>query len=149
MAPTEQTVQSPSEPSDMLKRIQKQTAETAEEQPVKAVKPSFQAIDTSKPDILKFVTGSDDIVDAHIKRLKEVILPTLQSKNMGLNIISYALPTDNGFSSDRRLSLSRALAVRSILVEEGFNPALINLRVLGSETTQQPVDRIELEFVPR
>ena len=51
---------------------------------------------------------------------------------------------DQGNSHDRRLSLSRALAVRAFLVDKGVPASRIALRPLGSEFKNGPPDRVDI-----
>jgi len=44
----------------------------------------------------------------------------------------------------RRLSLARALAVRSQLIDQGIRPNRIDVRALGNKTDEQPLDRVDL-----
>lgn len=57
---------------------------------------------------------------------------------------AYAGGTDQGRSDARRLSLSRALAIRSFLVDRGVPVDRIYLRPLGSEVEDGPPDRVDI-----
>ncbi len=47
-------------------------------------------------------------------------------------------------STARRLSLSRALAVRSFLIEQGMRSTRIDVRALGVPTDDGPADRVDV-----
>lgn len=49
----------------------------------------------------------------------------------------------------RRLSLSRALTVRSFLIEKGIRSTRIDVRALGNKTTEEPVNRVDVNVVRR
>jgi outer membrane protein OmpA-like peptidoglycan-associated protein len=55
---------------------------------------------------------------------------------------------DNG-SGARRLSLSRALAVRAYLIDKGIRSTRIDVRALGTPTDGSPPDRVEIAPVAR
>ncbi|NCO03192.1 MAG: OmpA family protein [Alphaproteobacteria bacterium] len=136
-------------PTNMMERVQKQDPPKIDmAEPSKSL-PHYPALDLTKPHIIIFEPQTFDLNAEQVDIIHNVVLPALQDNDLKLNIISYASPAGDGFSSDRRLSLSRALAVRGALIEKGFDPSKMNVRAMGAETTKQPYDRIELEFVPR
>ncbi len=63
-----------------------------------------------------------------------------------LQILSYATPFDQGQSSDRRMSLNRALSVRDALLQQEIEARKIDVRALGDKTKTEPKDRIDLIF---
>ena len=134
-------------PTDMLDRVQKQVDAPKEPLAIdKSIRP-YTALDINKPHIIIFEPEAVVLNAEQFDVINNAVLPTLVNNNLKLNIISYASPAGDGFSSDRRFSLSRALAVRGALMDKGFDPSKINVRALGSETNKQPFDRIELEFI--
>lgn len=136
-------------PTDMLVRVQKQNSAPSDlvQESIPARK--YPALDTSKAHIILFEPQASELNAEQIDVLNNAVLPALNDNNMALNIISYASPAGDGFSSDRRLSLSRALAVRAALMDKGYDPSKINVRALGADTNKQPFDRIELEFLAK
>ncbi|WP_419799172.1 MAG: OmpA family protein [Terasakiella sp.] len=62
---------------------------------------------------------------------------------------AYAGGEDLSASKARRLSLSRALAVRSYLIDQGVQSTRIDVRALGNKTTEEPFDRVDVEITPR
>ena len=78
--------------------------------------------------------------------LKGEIVSFLNKKpDARLQIMSFA--DGNGNDSDaRQLSLSRALEVRAYLLENGIDPSRIDVRALGSNTNEKPLDRVDLKF---
>ena len=49
----------------------------------------------------------------------------------------------------RRLSLSRALAVRAFLIEEGVRSTRIDVRALGNRAEGGPAERVDVVLVNR
>jgi outer membrane protein OmpA-like peptidoglycan-associated protein len=78
--------------------------------------------------------------------LKTEIIPRLnQKQNERLQIHAYAEGAETG-SDARRVSLARALALRAYLLENGVDPSRIDVRALGNNTTETPIDRVDLVF---
>jgi len=46
--------------------------------------------------------------------------------------------------SPRRLSLSRALAVRAFLIDQGVRSTRLDVRALGDKTGDGPADRVDI-----
>jgi outer membrane protein OmpA-like peptidoglycan-associated protein len=61
-----------------------------------------------------------------------------------LQLKSYAGGTGETLSASRRLSLSRALAVRSYLIEAGIRSTRIDVRALGRSEDSGPQDRVDV-----
>jgi len=68
------------------------------------------------------------------------------SHHQGQRVVLYAQAddSDQGSSHARRLSLSRALAVRTFLVDQGVPANRIYLRPLGSQVEDGPPDRVDI-----
>lgn len=49
-------------------------------------------------------------------------------------------------SDERRISLSRALSVRSWLLDHGIEPHRIDVRAMGNNTKESPEDRVDILF---
>ena len=63
---------------------------------------------------------------------------------MEVQLLAYAEGDENSASKARRLSLSRALAVRSFLIDQGVRSARIEVRALGNKVSDGPSDRVDL-----
>jgi len=61
-----------------------------------------------------------------------------------LQLKAYAESDDQNSSKARRLSLSRALAVRSYLIENGMRSTRIDVRALGIARDSGPADRVDI-----
>jgi hypothetical protein len=61
-----------------------------------------------------------------------------------LQLKAYAGGTAETLSSARRLSLSRALSVRSFLIEQGIRSTRIDVRALGRAEDSGPPERVDI-----
>ena len=64
--------------------------------------------------------------------------------NTTFNVMGYAAGIPEDPSTARRLSLSRALAVRSVLMADGVSSARIYVRALGTAGGDEVPDRVDL-----
>ncbi|MCE2510239.1 MAG: OmpA family protein [Alphaproteobacteria bacterium] len=78
-------------------------------------------------------------LDAFAERLKNAPSSRVQ-------LLAYASGTQETASQARRLSLSRALVVRSYLIEAGVSSIRIDVRALGNKVEGEPADRVDLTF---
>jgi len=69
--------------------------------------------------------------------------------NLRLQLLAYAGGADASASAARRLSLSRALAVRSFLIESGVRSTRIDVRALGNKSTDAITERVDITVVER
>jgi outer membrane protein OmpA-like peptidoglycan-associated protein len=70
-----------------------------------------------------------------------------QDENTRLEVLGYASGTPETNRESRRLSLERALAVRSYLIDQGVRRTRIDVRALGQTASQGPADRVDLLLV--
>ena len=70
-------------------------------------------------------------------------------ESLRLQLLAYAGGQDVPASKARRLSLSRALAVRSFLIENGVRSIRIDVRALGNKATDEPSNRVDVTIVER
>ena len=81
-------------------------------------------------------------------RLKAVV-PRLAAGKTRIQIRAYAGSSTAPLSSARRLSLSRALMVRSFLVAQGIRGTLIDVRAMGIARDGGPVQRVDVIVLGR
>jgi len=68
--------------------------------------------------------------------------------NLRLTIVSYAAGTEQQSSTARRVSLARALAVRSFLIEQGGIDSLrINVQSMGNKNPGGPAERADIFLI--
>ncbi len=71
------------------------------------------------------------------------------AKDYRLVLMAYAGSNGLSTSKARRISLSRALAVRSFLIDKGVRSTQIDVRALGSKTTEKPANRVDVNLAKR
>jgi outer membrane protein OmpA-like peptidoglycan-associated protein len=64
--------------------------------------------------------------------------------NLQVQLLAYAEGTEDTASKARRLSLSRALAVRSYLIDQGVRSTRIEVRALGNKVPEGNPDRVDV-----
>jgi len=69
-----------------------------------------------------------------------------QDPSLRAQIKAYAADT-SGSSAARRLSLSRALAVRSYLSDQGLRTMRFIVRAQGDQVAGGPADRVDISYV--
>jgi hypothetical protein len=66
-----------------------------------------------------------------------------------LQLLAYAYEEQASPSKSRRLSLSRALAVRSHLISKGIRSTRIDVRALGDQVPGGEPNRVDLKITDR
>jgi outer membrane protein OmpA-like peptidoglycan-associated protein len=82
-------------------------------------------------------------------RLDAVIKNMTSNDRLRAQIIAYAAGTNDNASQARRLSLSRALAVRAYLIEKGVASTRLDVRALGHQTDGGSPDRVDIALAAR
>lgn len=100
------------------------------------------------------VTLSFGVEESELPSGQRAALDTLSQQMAGtedrLQIRAYASSTGaEGGSGARRLSLTRALAVRAYLIDKGIRSTRIDVRALGTPTDSSAPDRVEVAPVAR
>ena len=98
---------------------------------------------------LGFDSGSAAINDGSVKLFDGVAKAMKQDGNLRLQLLAYAGGGAQTPSQARRLSLSRALAVRSKLIEKGIRSTRIDVRALGNKSEGGPPDRVDIIITSR
>jgi outer membrane protein OmpA-like peptidoglycan-associated protein len=93
---------------------------------------------------VSFGTGQTDLSTASETAIEQLVRNTQTSDNTSFNVVAYAAGTPEDPSTARRLSLTRALAVRQALIAGGVSSARIYVRALGSAVPSGPADRVDL-----
>ncbi len=81
-------------------------------------------------------------------------LETLAAKLNGqpalrLHLMAYAGGESLSYGKARRLSLARAMSVRSYLIESGVRSTRIDVRALGNQTAEEPLNRVDVTIAER
>jgi outer membrane protein OmpA-like peptidoglycan-associated protein len=99
--------------------------------------------------IVSFPTGTADLPEAARNLLERAASEMKRDESARLQLVAYAAGNDDATSQARRLSLSRALAVRSYLIEHGVRSTRMDVRALGNKVPEGPPDRVDVMLVRR
>jgi outer membrane protein OmpA-like peptidoglycan-associated protein len=108
--------------------------------------------DATKPgEQLRIPFGAEEtkIPAAQIENLKALSGRLKATEDLRLQLMAYAGDADMPASKARRLSLSRALAVRSFLIENGIRSTRIDVRALGNKAEDEPRNRVDVVIAER
>ncbi len=98
---------------------------------------------------LAFGSGSFELNNAARSQLDSIVSSMGSDENMRIQLQAYAEGDSNNASKARRLSLSRALQVRSYLIDKGVRSTRIDVRALGANVPSGPADRVDIKTVQR
>jgi outer membrane protein OmpA-like peptidoglycan-associated protein len=98
---------------------------------------------------IAFAAGESKLPTTARDGLKTLADRLKAEEGLRLQLLAYAGGGDLSASAARRLSLSRALAVRSFLIENGVRSTRIDVRALGDKTTEQPINRVDIHVAER
>jgi outer membrane protein OmpA-like peptidoglycan-associated protein len=98
-----------------------------------------------------FDAGSAKLPADSRDSLQTLAVKLQDDENLRLQIEAYAQGTSDTASQARRLSLSRALAVRAYLIEKGVRSTRMDVRALGTKPSDPPApsDRVDARLVER
>lgn len=104
------------------------------------------AVPTLSDLTLEFDGVSSDLSEGTQQKLVNLLPILKEDEGRRLAVHAYASGEDGSKSSARRISLSRALAVRAFLMDNGVKPTRVDVRALGLETDRKPLERVDLVF---
>ena len=96
---------------------------------------------------LTFAPGEADLSPSSADEIKRLVASASAGGTATFNIVAYAAAKPDDPSAARRLSLSRALAVRNALMADGVVSSRIYVRALGSQVPEGPPDRVDLTLL--
>jgi outer membrane protein OmpA-like peptidoglycan-associated protein len=96
-----------------------------------------------------FSAGSAKLNSDASAHLQDVSASLKKNGALRIQLLAYAGAKDGSASQARRLSLSRALAARSYLIEKGIRSTRIDVRALGNRSGNGPTDRIDIIVTTR
>ena len=120
----------------------------APEPTVAAVSPKTVA-PAGQPLSIPFAGGSAELPDGAESDLQAVAKQLAANDALRAQVKAYAEGSTGSASSARRLSLSRALAVRSVLIELGVRSTRIDVRALGDRDEGGAPDRVDVLVINR
>ncbi|HJM60705.1 MAG TPA: OmpA family protein [Alphaproteobacteria bacterium] len=94
--------------------------------------------------LIPFVPGGAELSPEAEGPLRELAASLTVNEALRLQLKAYASAEHSVASAARRLSLSRALAVRSFLIDTGVNSTRIDVRALGAKYESGPPDRVDV-----
>ncbi len=93
---------------------------------------------------LTFAPGQSDLSPDSSTSIKQLTTGAPAGDATTFNVLAYAPGKPDDPSTARRISLSRAMAVRSALVADGVPSARIFIRALGEQYGDGPPDRVDV-----
>jgi len=99
---------------------------------------------TEPPLTVAFAKDGSRVPDAASPLLSQLVDRMNADPSLQVQMLAYASGDEDDSSKARRLSLSRALAVRSFLIDQGVRSARIEVRALGNKTPDGPPDRVDI-----
>jgi outer membrane protein OmpA-like peptidoglycan-associated protein len=93
---------------------------------------------------LTFAPGDSSLSQESSTSIKQLTEATPTMDSTTYNVLAYAPGKADDPSTARRISLSRAMVVRSALVADGVPSARIFVRALGEQFGDGPPDRVDL-----
>jgi outer membrane protein OmpA-like peptidoglycan-associated protein len=91
-----------------------------------------------------FQEDSVELDDDAQRKLSAVATALTEAPTVRIQLLAYAMASSDGSSRARRLSLSRALAVRAYLIEKGVRSTRMDVRALGDKYGDGPADRVDI-----
>ncbi len=95
---------------------------------------------------LNFASGESDLSPDSVTAIKQGAEQAPPGDATTFNILAYAAGKPDDPSTARRLSLARAMAVRTVLVANGIASAHIFVRAMGDRAGDGPADRVDLNI---
>ncbi len=126
-----------------------ETAESMSETETAAVTNGNVGIDPGRASRIIFQEGDVRLPEASKSDLATIASAVANNEDLRVQLMAYAGGEDLSSSKARRVSLSRALAVRSYLIEQGIRSTRIDVRALGDKTDEQPVNRVDVDITER
>ena len=139
--PKAAAVESPPAPDLVAPPTAPETAEPS------AVAPSGQSAalpGALGPQRIDFAAGSAELTAVARQTLDGIAARMQSKKSIRAQLLAYAADAGDGGSQARRLSLSRALAVRAYLIDKGVRSTRLDVRALGSNVPVGPPDRVDI-----
>jgi len=98
---------------------------------------------------LSFGFNQAEMDEAARAQLQTVAKRLQDNDSLRVQLLAYAGGEGVSSSQARRLSLSRALAVRSHLIEQGIRSTRMDVRALGDTGKDGPDDRVDIRIIDR
>ncbi len=96
-----------------------------------------------------FPVGESRVPNGAQTGLKDLAEQMKAKESLRLQLVAYAAGGDLSSSAARRLSLSRALAIRTLLIDNGVRSTRIDVRALGDKAPDEPANRVDVSLSER
>lgn len=138
----------PPPPAPPKKEVAKPVSAPVAATSAPAAQPSDQSAsgDTTR---IAFPNGQSQLPGDADAKLDPVIAKLKQDSGLRLQLMAYANGDQDGANKARRLSLSRALAVRAYLIDNDIASTRMDVRALGNRADDGPADRVDLVVINR
>ena len=114
-----------------------------------AIPPATGKLNPGQQFRVGFAPEAASISDGESAELDGIAQSLRGNEALRLQLLAYAGGASQTASQARRLSLSRALAVRSYLIEKGVRSTRIDVRALGNKSEGGPPDRVDIIITTR
>ena len=98
---------------------------------------------------LSFAAGNTDLNDQARAQLAGALQRLKADEALRVQLLAYAAGDGGSSSQARRISLSRALAVRSYLIDQGIRSTRMDVRALGDTNKDGSPDRVDVRVIGR
>ena len=116
--------------------------------PPPAAVPPAQPAEGTQVMRVEFGSTSSTLSPQNEAQLRTLVAQ-LGSGDTRVQLKAYASGSADNLSAARRMSLSRALAVRAYLIEQGIRSTRIDVRALGLAGDSGPLDRVDVVLLGR
>lgn len=96
-----------------------------------------------------FSAGQSTLPDEAKATLDTVVARLRKDETQRIQLLAYADGDEDNANKARRLSLSRALAVRAYLIDKQVQSTRMDVRALGNRAKDSPKDRVDVVLVAR
>lgn len=146
-APPPPPMPSSAEPTTAPKQTEQAAAPKKEKAPEQASAPTATPADGP---VQVIFNGDDTKLSADGQSALDAVIGKLSAdENARVQLMAYAAGEDLTSSKARRISLSRALSVRSFLIEKGVRSTRIDVRALGDKSEGEPRNRVDVNVIER
>ena len=113
------------------------------------MKPARQGFGVGRSYRLAFASGLSKLDGVSTALLDEIAGGAKIDRSIRLKLLAYAGAAGQTASHSRRLSLSRALAVRSYLIDKGVRSVQFEVHAKGKKLEGGPPDRVDVIVTKR
>ncbi|MGP1257167.1 MAG: OmpA family protein [Kiloniellales bacterium] len=96
-----------------------------------------------------FTDGQDEVAAEGNAALNDLAQSLQADESRRIQLLAYAAGDSSQVNQARRLSLSRALAVRQFLIAQGIRSTRMDVRALGNNIPDGPPNRVDIVPAPR